>query len=77
MRSIDRRSEHPPDHHLRELAQIFAAGVIRRWQQQRRLAKSDTCPNSATLGLEVGPHAVLSVTNPVNGPESPQQGAHA
>ncbi len=77
MRPIDRISELSPEQHLRELASIFAAGLIRWRKQQRRLARSGTCPDSGALGLEVRPDTVLSVTNPVYGPESPKPGAPA
>ncbi len=58
---------------LRELAQIFGKGVIRWRQRQRRLET----PNSINAGLEVSLETVLSVTNPVNGPENQRLGAPA
>ena len=77
MRPMDRPSEFSPEQRLRELARIFAAGLIRWRKQQHRLAQTGTSPDSVAPGLEVPPDTVLSVINPVNGPESPTLGARA
>jgi hypothetical protein len=60
------------------LATILASGLTRWHQQQRRI--SQAAPNrsdSSATGLEVSPTTVLSVTNPVNGPENQRLGAPA
>ena len=68
-----------PEARFRELATILALGVIRR--QQRVAVGAIAC--SQKLGgilpacLEVSNDTVLSVTNPVNGPESLKPGALA
>jgi hypothetical protein len=77
MRPRHRPSELSPEQRLRELATIFAAGLIRWRKQQHRLAQTGTSPNSVAPGLEVPPDTVLSVINPVNGPENPKPGALA
>ena len=63
----------------RELSSILARGMLRlrgqlRWASDA--AEKDPA-NSEDEGLEVSPDTVLSVTNPVNGPESPKPGATA
>ena len=65
------------DDQLAEIARLLAIGLLRWHQQQRRLAQTGTCPDSALPGLEVSPATVLSGVNPVNGPENPRQGAPA
>ena len=60
-----------------EVAALLARGVIRWHAHQRRRAQTETGPDSAATGLEVSPDTVLSVTNPVSGPESPKPGAPA
>ena len=58
------------------IAAILASGVVRRLQHRRR-AGTPNLSDSLAAGLEVSPDTVLSVTNPVNGPESPKPGAQA
>lgn len=59
---------------LRELAGIFARGVLRLRQRRHRdgtvAPPAKTSPKSAARGLEVPATTVLSVSNGVNGPES-------
>jgi hypothetical protein len=67
----------------RELASILARGTLRLRQRRVLLGNAGhvsspkSLPNSAAAGLELSPDTVLSVTNPVNGPESPTLGEPA
>jgi len=68
-----------PEDRFRELASILALGLI-RWRQRVALGATANPENSAGIpptGLELSPDTVLSVVNPVNGPESPTLGAPA
>jgi hypothetical protein len=67
------RSDNRDGNVFTELAGLLARGVMRHLQQRR--IGDEQNQNSLASGLEVSPATVLSVTNPVNGPESPQQGA--
>jgi hypothetical protein len=60
---------------LPEIATVLASGFL-RWRK-RRQAHAGTSPNPEAPSLEVSPDTVLSVTNPVNGPESPKHGEPA
>ena len=61
---------------LSELAHLLATGLLRLHQQRPRAGVQNP-PDFAAGRLEVSPDAVLSVTNPVNGRESPKLGAPA
>jgi hypothetical protein len=77
MRPIDHASDLSPDQRLRELARIFAAAVVRKRRRKPISQQLETAGNSLAAGLEVSPDTVLSVTNPVNGRESPTLGEPA
>lgn len=62
---------------FRELAGIFAVGVQRLRRRNGTPSPSETAAETFAGRLEVSPDTVLSVTNPVNGPESPTLGAPA
>ena len=70
-------SEFSTDQRLRELARIFAMGVLRLRRRSRLAPRPEIAGNTCTGRLELSPDTVLSVTNPVNGPESPKPGAPA
>ena len=72
-------NELAPDERFREVTSILALGFL-RVRQRVALPAASARRNPAELpmtGLEVSPDTVLSVTNPVNGPESPTPGARA
>ena len=62
---------------LRQVASILAVGLL-RLRKRAATAADKFRQESAEMpaaGLEVSPDTVLSVTNPVNGRESPTLGA--
>jgi hypothetical protein len=68
-----------PEDRFKELASILALGVIRR-RQRLALGSTGSPQNPAEISparLEISDDTVLSVTNPVNGRESPILGAPA
>ena len=82
MRPMDNPSELSPEQHLHELARMFAAGVLRLRQRRLSAGKAqlplpEIARESSAERLAFGSDTVLSVTNPVDGPESPKSGAPA
>jgi hypothetical protein len=72
------RAELSDEEQVSALATILAVGLTRWCQQQRRIGQtSPFSPDSSATGLEVSRDTVLSVTNPVNGPENQRPGARA
>lgn len=75
---MDRRngnSTAPSEQILRELARILAAAVLRMRGRCPAAMQLGTADDSRVDPLEVSPDTVLSVGNPVNGPESRTLGA--
>jgi hypothetical protein len=68
-------AEISPSERRREISSILARGIL--LLHHRHFKAEINSANSEVDGLEVSPHTVLSVTNPVNGPESPEHGASA
>jgi hypothetical protein len=71
MRPYDDPSDLSPDQRFRELSRIFASGVLRLRRRVAVPQQRETVGNSFAGRLELLPDTVLSVSVPVNAPESP------
>jgi hypothetical protein len=75
MGRLDEPSELSPEWRRREIADIFAKGILRLRARRRRAGTPaplapETRPESAVRGLEVPAKTVLSVSTRVNSPET-------
>lgn len=75
MRPLEDPSDLSSHQRFRELARIFSAGVLRLRRRIPVARHREISGNSFAGRLELSPETVLSVTNPVNRPESPTLGA--